>query len=268
MRAWLIISWAAYSIWNVWIVSVETQHGLPIRGLTTSNVVTQFTNMFAVPEHLCQIWKHEGHRRVPVTTITSGRHSIGARPISGDHIHMAISIWIGDKPRPPEHDRPYHENIEYEDKPQVCQQKGPVAYTKLWPHAGVHTHCDGLIHVHPWSAPRSIRKEGVDVTLGLWFDQVGIQYRRDGLQFKDTLPINNNATHMWRLAEYKCVHDRTFETYVTQLDRVWLGHAYSAYTLWYGTSSTPPPMIREHVDTLSHWGATGYDGHAYPQNCI
>ena len=48
------------------------------------------------------------------------------------------------------------------------------AYTKQWFHSGVHTHCDNIIHVHPWSAPRELRVEGKSVTLGTWFESVGI----------------------------------------------------------------------------------------------
>lgn len=268
MHAWLAVACVAYLLWNLCIVTVETRHGPCLHGVSTSNIVAQFVHTYGVPRHLCQLWKHMGHRRLPVAALTRGRHSIGARPVSGDHIHMAMSIWIGTTPRPAEHDRPYEQDIHYETFPPICTYKGDVAYTKLWPHAGVHTHCDGLIHVHPWSAPRALRKEGLDVTLGLWFDQVGIEYRPDGLEFNGTGPLHNNATHKWRLAEYKCAYDTQPTIYDSQLDGVWLGHAYASYVLWYDTSPTPPPMIREHVETLLQWGATGYDGNPYPQQCI
>lgn len=268
MNTWLIVSCAVCIFWNLAIVSVETPSGRTIRGWRTSNIVQQFSSLYSIPPSLCQLWEHQGHLKIPVDVLTRGRHSISARPVSGDHIHMAMSIWIGDSARPPEHDRPYEEDIPYETFPKTCHHNGSVAYTKLWPHAGVHTHCDGLIHVHPWSSPRSIRKEGRQVTLGLWFDQVGIEYTRAGLQFRDTGPLDNNATHKWRLAEYVCVHDATYTVYESQLDRVWLGHAYGAYVLWFGASTTPPPMIQEHVSTLTRWGAVGFDGQPYPQTCI
>ena len=266
MGVWPILACAAFFVWNLSVVYVETSRGVILRGLSTSNVVTQFGRLYGVPTPLVQLWKHEGHRKMPVSALSRGRHSIGARPVSGDHIHMTMTIWIGDQQRPPEHDRPYEEDIPYEDVPKTCPQNGTVAYTKLWPHAGVHTHCDGLIHVHPWSAPRALRQEGLDVTLGLWFDQVGIEYRHHGLQFRDTGPLDNNATHRWRLAEYNCVRDTEYRVYESQFDRVWLGRAYSAYVLWFGTATTPPP--RAHTDTLIHWGATGFDGAPYPQTCV
>lgn len=268
MNVWVILGCTVYFLWNLCIVTVPTSQGHMIRGISTSNIITQFSRTYSVPIELCQLWKHEGHRKLPVTSISSGRHSIGARPVSGDHIHMAMSIWIHNKPRPPEHDRPYEQDISYETFPKICQHQGSIAYTKLWPHAGVHTHCDGLIHVHPWSAPRAIRKEGLDVTLGLWFDQVGIEYEHDTVTFLDTGPYTNNKTHTWRLAEYKCVHDSEYTLYKSQFDRVWLGHAYGAYVLWYGTSDIPPPMIKAHTDILEDWGGSGFDGQPYPQSCI
>lgn len=266
MNVWPAIVCAVIIVYNFSVVRVMSSNGIILHGWSTSNVVTQFSRMYSVPIPLVQLWKHEGHLKLPVSTITRGRHTISARPVSGDHIHMSMTIWIGEQKRAPEHDRPYEEDIPYEDVPRSCPQTGTVAYTKLWPHAGVHTHCDGLIHVHPWSAPRAIRKEGVDVTLGLWFDQVGIEYTHKGLQFRDTGPIYNNATHRWRLAEYLCVHDAEYTLYDSQFDRVWLGQAYSAYVLWFGTSTTPPPM--DNTDTLIRWGAEGFDGAPYPQKCL
>jgi len=264
----VILACAAYTVWSLCIVTVETESGQSVRGISTANIRTQFSETYAVPPYLTQIWKHDQHRKIPVPFVGYGRHSIGTRPVSGDHIHMAMSIWIGDTPRPPEHDRPYEQDIPYESVPTMCTKDKHVAYTKLWPHSGVHTHCDGLIHVHPWSAPASLRKEGLGVRLGLWFDQVGIEYTSNGLAFQDTSRLDNNATHTWRLAEYVCVHDTSYNVYESQLDRVWLGHAYASYVLWYGTSPRPPPMLRAHVDILKDWGATGFDGEPYPQTCI
>jgi|TARA_B110000091_G_scaffold167876_1_gene179732 hypothetical protein len=181
---------------------------------------------------------------------------------------MAMSIWVNGIALQAEHDRPYKEDILYEQKEDSCRIPGNIAYTKLWPHAGVHTHCDGIIHVHPWSSPHVLRHEGRQLTLGMWFDQVGIEYRRQGLTFKDEEQYDNNATHRWRIAEYPCFNKPNYNLYTEQFDRVWLGHAYGSYIMWYGRSTEPPSPVPEHIATLQRWGAHGYDGKPYPQKCI
>jgi len=187
-----------------------------------------------------------------------------------------MSIYINGKLRTPEHDRPIREDILYEQKPKVCNVSGDIVYTKLWAHGGVHTHCDGLIHVHPWSAPRVIRKEGLDVQLGLWFDQVGIRYRElstPSLSFGDGR-FDGNETHVWQLAERICYKDQDSSIYQHDFDKIWLGHAYGSYVLWYGPVGTdiPTPDAKHidallQVDALMVVGATGYDGNAYPSIC-
>ena len=51
-------------------------------------------------------------------------------------------------------------NVKYESNPPSCPNPPKYAYVKKWYHTGVHTHCDNIIHVHPFSAPRELRVEG------------------------------------------------------------------------------------------------------------
>jgi hypothetical protein len=198
------------------------------------------------------------------------RWELAARPIVGDHIHMDVSFWIRGQPKQvAEHDRNFVEHEHYENKSEICTTPGNIAYSKLWPHAGVHTHCDGLIHVHPWSAPHVIRKEGLDITLGLWFDQIGVRYWENSLKFSDGLRLTNNATHQWRVAEWVCYGNGEPPTIYTQhLDQIWLGHAYGSYVIWYGHSSQPPPPIPSHHRQLQQVGAHGFNQLPYPQHCF
>jgi len=198
----------------------------------------------------------------------STRWETAVRPLVGDHIHMDASIWVNGRPRVhAEHDRDPVEYEPYEHKSGACTVPGDVAYTKLWPHAGVHTHCDGLVHVHPWSAPRVLRKEGFDVTLGLWFDQVGVRYWENSMQLADGERLYNNETHKWRVAEWTC-HNSGPPTrvYEEHLDRIWLGYAYGAYVIWYGDESVPTP-IPGRLSALRQVGAHGFDGKPYPHEC-
>ena len=48
----------------------------------------------------------------------------------------------------------------------------------------MHTHCDQIIHVHPFSAPRELRVEGRKANLGMWFENVGIFYHPSTNQFE------------------------------------------------------------------------------------
>jgi len=264
-----------FLVWNVTLVTVDNIDGVVIRGHTAMNAIGQYANLHDIDPTKVVLYKHSGRVKSVSTDIllSGGRWSIGARPVVGDHIHAAISFWIGDQPRESvEHDRHPIQSIPYEkNKPAVCKVPGQEAYTKLWPHAGVHTHCDGLIHIHPWSAPLVLRKEGVDVQLQLWFDQVGIAYRElpyISLQFQDGTRVDGNQTHRWFVSEKKCFNDKDETIYSKHLNQIWLGHAYASYVVWFGRSgSRAPPQIEEYITALKGWGAHGYNQKPYPHVC-
>lgn len=281
VAVWLLCLVALHVwFWTSTVVDVHTEeHTLHAR--TSAAIFNTYSWRYDIPR--THVILRGEHRRMRILETTHGdddwlalhtnvtHWSAAARPVSGDHIHMAMSIWIHGTPREQaEHDRPPLEAIDYEQKPAICPNPGTVAYDKVWPHAGVHTHCDGLIHVHPWSAPRVLRQEGLRIRLGLWFDQVGIRYRQHplSLAFPDGARFVNNATHRWRVAEYRCFRETEPVVYTEQLDHIWLGHAYASYVMWFGTRSTPPPAIASHIEALKRVGAHGFDGNPYPQQCI
>ena len=264
-----------FLIWNITLVNVDNIDGVVVRGHTANNVIEQYAIINDIGPQKVVLYKHTGRfKSVSTQTILSGgRWSIGARPIVGDHIHAAISFWVGGQLRDVEHDRNPIQHVQYEvNKPASCKTPGTEAYTKVWPHAGVHTHCDGLIHIHPWSAPSVIRKEGIDVQLQLWFDQVGIQYRElpyVSLQFQDGLRLDGNRTHRWYVAEKKCFKDSKATIYNKHFNQIWLGHAYASYVVWFGRlNSEAPPQVESHLVTLSAWGAKGYNQQPYPHTCL
>ena len=251
-------------VWHLFIVTVRDPEGGLFYGISTANVLAQYAKQYNTPQTHILLW--ERSQQVQSFTWTSGQYTISSRPISGDHIHMAMSIWTNGIARQAEHDRPVTQDIPYDTKENMCKYPGNIAYTKVWPHVGVHTHCDGLIHVHPWSAPKAIRQEGQSIQLGLWFDQVGIQYRPNSFEFYNGT-YSNNATHKWRIAEYPCYNRSNYNLYEDHFDKIWLGHAYASYVMWYGSSKTPPPAIKTHIDSLKKVGATGFNGRSYPHNC-
>jgi hypothetical protein len=255
----------AWILWHLFIVTVRDAKGGTFYGISTANVIGQYANQYNTPHEHILLW--EGTQQVQSFTWSGLPYTISSRPISGDHIHMSMSIWINGIARQAEHDRPITQNINYETKENICKYPGNIAYTKVWPHVGVHTHCDGLIHVHPWSAPKAFRQEGRDVQLGLWFDQVGIQYRPNSFEFYNGTRHDNNATHKWRIAEYPCYNQSNYKLYEDHFDKIWLGHAYASYVMWYGYSEIPPPAIKTHIASLKKVGATGFNGRSYPHNC-
>ena len=105
------------------------------------------------------------------------------RPIFGDHIHLGYSLYLNDKPITLRDHNMSH-NVKYEDYLPSCPNPPKYAYVKKWYHTGVHTHCDNIIHVHPFSAPRELRVEGKKVNLGIWFENVGIFYHPSSQKFE------------------------------------------------------------------------------------
>lgn len=265
-----------FLLWNLTLVRVENKDNILIRGHLSSEVMRKWAMINDMSLEKVVLYKHVGSMRIisQPFLLTGGPWSIGARPISGDHIHAAISFWIGDKPRLfAEHDREPIEHVDYEhDKPAICQSEVPYAYTKVWPHSGVHTHCDGLIHIHPWSAPTSIRKEGLSVRMALWFEQVGIRYREFpliSLEFPGMDRIDGNQTHRWYASEKKCYKDSEFKVYSQYIDQIWLSHAYASYVVWFGAiGSSPPPAHVEQIANLEKVGVYSFDVEPYPQDCV
>ena len=273
----LMVAMLAILAWHMSIHVVKSRHGDIIFARTSTDAQNQFARQHHIPNTHVVTYQHLGTHREPAqSALLHGRWSVGARPVVGDHIHMAISFWIHGQPREhAEHDRTPIEDIAYEQSfgkdPQLCLDNRDTAYQKVWPHAGVHTHCDGLIHVHPWSAPRTLRREGLDVQLGLWFDQVGIAYHEYpsvSLQFPDGQRFDSNTTHRWHVAEKTCFKKEKYTLYTDHLDSIWLGHAYASYVVWFDIiGSNPPTDISSHIERLRAVSVHGAFGQSYPQSC-
>jgi len=184
------------------------------------------------------------------------------RPIVGDHIHLSVEYWIGSQQRAHDHDRPIEQPIPYESGPdKQCKSTDKYAYTKIWPHSGIHTHCDGLIHIHPWSAPYVWRLEGKRVVMAAFFDSVGIRYYETPLrlEFEDGTSYTNNKTHVWRL-DLRINYNIT--SIYTHFDRLWLPHAYANIRVVYDTINSK--LKQWPTKNFGTWGAHGFQGKPYP----
>jgi len=151
------------------------------------------------------------------------KYELKYRPIVGDHIHIGYSISLFGH-NMIMRDRNMTEPVEYEHyKPiDTCRSPPEYAYIKKWYHTGVHTHCDQIIHIHPWSAPKQLRVEGKDVTLKMWFESVGIEVG----SVLNTLRIPGNPYYNnWTLEYYVNVTDDnpSFVTRnVDEMSNLWL----------------------------------------------
>jgi hypothetical protein len=158
----------------------------------------------------------------------------GAAPVSPDfrlqdHWHEAYGVYVCDTFLPP-----------------VSDAKEDVL--------GIHTHGDGIVHIHPFDAASS----GTNATLGLFGDQVGITFSADGWR----LPNGDSyragsascggqpatvAVYRWSVDESNVpgdvppaeVHTEDFGAIVFGADR----QAYTIAVVPEGTTPPRPPSV-------------------------
>ena len=170
--------------------------------------------------------------------------------------------WIGKDKRLYEHDRPVHQPIPYEIGPtKQCLSKDPNAYTKIWPHSGIHTHCDGIIHIHPWSAPFAWRLEGKRVVMAAFFDAIGVRYYETPLrlEFEDGTSFPNNKTHAWRM-DLRVNNNIT--SFNNHFDELWIPYAYGNIRFVYDKINAK--LKNWPQKNFGGWGAHGFNGKPYP----
>lgn len=171
--------------------------------------------------------------------------NIKYRPLVGDHIHIGIAIML-DGHLITLHDRNMTEPVPYEDFHPIntCIDPPKYAYVKKWYHTGVHTHCDNIIHVHPWSAPRQLRVEGKAVTLKMWFESVGIEVG----SVDNVLRIPGNPYYDdWQLEYYVHVNDEypsLVTSSVEEMKNLWLVDHHAFVKLYRKDEDKPPKDFR------------------------
>lgn len=165
-----------------------------------------------------------------------GTWELKYRPIVGDHIHIGIVISVNNTLFE-FHDRNMTHFVKYEDDnyPVTCPDKRTYAYEKIWYHTGVHTHCDGIVHVHPWSSPNQLRVEGRDVKLKMWFESVGIEVAPDKSGLK--LPGQELYIENWELRYYTSAtnsHVSFITTDINEMINLWLVDHHGLILLYVG----------------------------------
>jgi hypothetical protein len=175
---------------------------------------------------------------------TMGDWELKYRPLSGDHIHMGYILYL-DGERVILHDRNVTEDIAYDNKPAVCKVPGSIAYKKTNLHNGIHTHCDGIIHVHPWSAYFPV--EGRDVTLGKWFKSVGIEdynHRKLGYLIRGKY-YNLNVAYYPNVDK---LEDVFLSEYSSTINGLWLKDCHGMVVLY---DDIRPTVTQEDVDRVN-----------------
>jgi hypothetical protein len=85
-----------------------------------------------------------------------------ASPAPGDHWHQAYGFF-------------------------VCDSFLPVLSDAKQDVSGIHTHSDGIIHTHPFTAAYA----GENATLGAWGDIVGVDFGTDSIEMPDGTTYEN-----------------------------------------------------------------------------
>lgn len=192
---------------------------------------------------------YECNQVAPPPTNRFGSWQMKQRPIVGDHIHLLYKMRLHNH-TVIFHDRNLTEIIPYEQPPATCTES--YAYTKLFYHTGVHSHCDstpnatnpaGVIHVHPWSAPTKLRVEGREVTLGMFFESIGVEQTPRGFQI-------HGETYRLNMAYYSDANKTTYDLLthdMREIMNLWLVDCHGAVLLWDTTSDMPSITEKDRV---------------------
>ncbi|MAD24522.1 MAG: hypothetical protein CMO44_10170 [Verrucomicrobiales bacterium] len=189
-----------------------------------------------------------------------GKWKLLQRPIVGDHIHLLYKIKLKNR-YIIFHDRNLTQTIAYESPP-ICPAAVSYAYKKQFYHTGVHSHCDssptnaGIIHIHPWSAPIKLRVEGREVTLGMFFESVGIEHSTKGLGF-----LIHGEYYKLKMEYFvhASIHTATFRSSKgDEIENLWLPDCHGAVLLW-DSSSEKPEITKEDIEFMNTFSC-------YPEN--
>ncbi|MEM8905822.1 MAG: hypothetical protein AAGA17_12095 [Actinomycetota bacterium] len=153
--------------------------------------------------------------------------------IQGDHWHAAYGLFvcIDDTFRPP------------------LVDDGPDQ-------TGIHTHADGFIHIHPFSA----RARGSRATTGVFFEQVGVEVSDDEWTLPGDEVIANGdecsdgTEGEWRVAKWDAVDDPEPEIFGGGFDRIRFRDDGEVFTFFFGPSDAEIPQpgsINDTVDDLA-----------------
>ena len=201
------------------------------------------------------------HAAMPAVDFTPGRHVVLLRPLRGDHYHQRVAFKVDGTVAPPWHDVAASRGVPWEDP--ASARCGRFAYDSARGlHVGFHTHCDGIAHSHPWTAPHALRSlvGGGGHTTGLLLDAMGVEYgprEPPRLRLPGRAALPTNRTHSWQLV---VCHDGVAVLRVAaHLDRVWYPVHGVALVFSYGRTHDTACALSSAVPP-----AHGFDAYPYP----
>jgi len=200
------------------------------------------------------------HTAMLDTSFSKGRHVVLLRPLRGDHYHQRVVFKINGKELLPWHDVLSIRGVPWEDKQSQCSDI--FAYhSARGLHMGFHTHCDGVAHSHPWTAPHALRDivGGGGHHTGLLLDAMGVEYgpREPSLHLRNrSTPLN--GTHSWQLVV--CRQGSALLRVSEHFDRVWYPvHGVSLVFSYDSTHLAACDLSHKHIPA-----STGFDSFPYP----
>lgn len=157
----------------------------------------------------------------------------------------------------------------------ICGSEVAPPFDAIDDALGIHTHQDGLIHIHPFS----VQAAGTRATMSKFFDQIGMDVSDD----KVTLPVEYNGARVyesgvttcggepaeWVMGKWTTAHDATTgepdEVITSDFGSVRFEQDLSAFTLAFvpvGTTDIPGPSSAAQIDVLGQC-----DGANPPAEC-
>jgi len=203
------------------------------------------------------------HSTVPQQPFSAGLHRVLARPVRGDHYHQHLVFRINGVQMQPWHDVESLRGVPWDDPASVRCGSHYAYHSARGLHVGFHTHCDGIAHSHPWTAPYALKDSvgGMGHTTGLLLDALGVEYgprEPPNLQLPNRDSMPSNSTHTWQLIV--CRGGMPVLRVREHLDRVWYPVHGAALVFSYGTHSDACNVSLNRLPA-----AHGFDNHPYPE---
>ena len=141
----------------------------------------------------------------------------------------------------------------------ICGKEQPALADGAEGGPGIHTHQDGLIHIHPFS----LRASGTNATMKRFFDQTRIAVTNAGMKLQDGKVYKVGETKCGGkpaelvMAHWKSALDapttKPDQIFTKDFEKVRFTENYGAYTLAFvpkGTRDIPAPSTAAQVKTL------------------
>lgn len=163
--------------------------------------------------------------------ILGGRASVN----SGSSSPFSIpDLGTGESPRTDQHwHNPYAISVCGAFQPPAVDANGDLL--------GIHTHGDGIIHIHPFRESAA----GKNATLKVFFEDIGVSLQPDSIQLPGGTTVRDCNGKPGHTVIYRWWLDDPTATptiYRDNFDTIHFDHDRDAYTIAFSDSDAPPPQ--------------------------